>query len=418
MLRVSNVQSTKEPMAAPSRLFRFLLSLQAAVVTGWKIDPIEDGLIIRVRRRSHASPRCARCGEVLTGKITRNTRRWRHLDAVSQRCYIEYAIREGYCSKHGRRVEAVPWAAPAARHTHDFDRQVAALVQVADRTAIARVFRISWRTTGRIIKRVVDKELPKDLLRGLTAIAVDETSHKRGHRYLTIVYCLTSARVVWIGKGKSAAVLGQFFEKLGKSRARKLEVIAMDMSGAYKKAVEKWAPNADIVYDRFHVVKLLLEAVDEVRREICRELQGDQRNVLKGTRFALLRNPRHRTPKDVETIRTVVSRNRKLTRTYELRVDFEGLWTCRDEHEARDFLMRWTRGALCSRRKPLRKFANTIREHLEGILGFFRWHGQTSSPLEGMNNKIKLLIHRAYGFKSVPALMAMIHLCCSGIDLT
>ena len=417
MLQVSYFQSTKEPMAAPSRLFRFLVSLQAAVVTGWRIDRNLDALIVCVRRRSHASARCSKCRQILTGEITSITRRWRHLDAASKRCYIEYAIREGYCRSHGRRVEAVPWAAPAARHTHDFDRQVAALVQVADRSAVARVFRISWRTTGRMVKRVVDKELPKDLLCGLTAIAVDETSHKRGHRYLTIVYCLVSARVVWIGEGKSAAVLGQFFKKLGKRKARKLEVVAMDMSGAYKKAVGTWAPNADIIYDRFHVVKLLLEAVDEVRRELCRELDGEGRKALKGTRFALLRNPRHRTPKDVETIRTVVSRNRKLTRTYELRVDFEGLWICQDEHEAREFLMRWTRSALCSRRKPLRKFAKTVRKHIDGILGFFRWHGQTSGPLEGMNNKIKLLIHRAFGFRSVPALMAMIHLCCSGIDL-
>ena len=362
-------------MAAPTRLFRFLLSLQAAVATGWRIDRKRGVLIIFVRRRSHASPRCARCGEKLTGEITSKKRQWRHLDAVRKRCIVEYAIRTGYCRWHGRRVETVPWAAPAARHAHDFERQVAALVQVADRTAVDRVFGISWRTTGRIVKRVVGKELPKDLLHDLTAIAVDETYYKRGHRYLTIVYCLMSARVVWIGEGKSAAVLGQFFEKLGRKRAKELEVIAMDMSGAYKKSVEEWAPNADIVYDRFHVVKLLLDAVDEVRREICRELDGDRRKVLKGTRFALLRNPRHRTPGDLEMIRTVVSRNRKLTRIYELRVDFEELWVCRDEHEARGFLMRWTRAALRSRRGPLRKFAKTVRKHIEGILGFFRWHG-------------------------------------------
>lgn len=169
----------------------------------------------------------------------------------------------------------------------------------------------------------------------------------------------------------------------------------MDMSGAYKKYVEEWVPSADIIYDRFHVVKLLLDAVDEVRREICQELDGVRRKVLKGTRFALLRNPRHRTPRDRKMIRTVVNRNRKLTRTYELRVDFEELWLCRDEHEARCFLMRWTRAALRSRREPLRKFANTVRKYIDGILGFFRWHGQTSGPLEGMNNKTKLLIHRA-----------------------
>jgi len=405
-------------MRAATGLFRFLLNLQGAVFTGWEIDREKDAVIIRIRRRSNASPRCARCGEVLRGEIKTHARRWRHLNLVAKRCYVEYAIREGCCPKHGRRVERVPWAAPAARHTHDFDRQVASLVQVADRTAVARVFGISWRTTGRIIKRVVDKEIPRDLLSGLTAIAVDETSYKRGHRYLTVVYCLMTARVVWIGEGKSAATLGQFFEKIGKKRAARIELVAMDMSGGYKKAIEHWAPQADIVFDRFHVVKLLLEAIDEVRREICRDLSGEERKAIKGSRFALLRNPKHRTPKDEVTIAMVHRSNRQLARAYELRVDFEDLWTCADEEEAESFLMSWTRSALLSRREPLRRFARTVRDHLHGILGFFRWWGQTSAPIEGIANKIKLLIHKAYGFGSVTSLMAMIHLCCSGIDLT
>lgn len=404
-------------MAAPARLFTYLLSLQAAVVTGVHTDHAEGAVVVTIRRRAHAQPRCSRCRQVLTGKITTSKRRWRHLDAIGRRCFLQYSIREGYCQRHGRRVEEVPWAAPAARHTHAFDRQVASMVQVANRSAVARAFGISWRTTGRIVKRVVDKELPKDLLRGLTAIAVDETSYKRGHRYLTIVYCIQSARVVWVGEGKSAKVLGRFFKDLGRKQSAKLEVVAMDMSAAYLKAVKKWAPKADIIYDRFHVVQLLLEAVDEVRREICRGLDGNQRKALKGTRFSLLRNPRHRTPRDALTIDTVVRRNAKLMRAYQLRVDFEQLWECGCEQEAEAFIWRWTRAALKSRRAPLRKFAKTLRKKMHGVLGFFRWHGQTSGPIEGVNNKIKLIIHKAYGFRSVPALMAMIHLCCSGIQL-
>lgn len=405
-------------MRAADRFFRFLLDLQGAVFTDWSIDRERSAVVFHVRRRSHALPRCGQCKEVLSGEITEMPRQWRHLNALTRRCYVEYAIREGYCHRHrGRRVEGVPWAAAAARHTHAFDRQVAGLVQVANRKAVSRMFGVTWRTTGRIIQRVVDQELPKDLLDNLTAIAVDETSYKRGHRYLTVVYCLMTARVIWVAEGKSAETLGKFFEKLGEKRAAEIEVVAMDMGAAYRNAVEQWAPQADIVFDRFHVVKLLLDAVDEVRREICRALSSEERKTIKGSRFALLRNPKNCTPKDEATIAMVQRSNPKLTRTYELRVNFEGLWTCEDEHEARSFIMSWTRSALLSRRAPLRRFAKTLRERIDGVLGFFRWSGQTSAPIEGMNNKIKLLIHKAYGFRSVASLMAMVHLCCSGIDL-
>jgi transposase len=404
-------------MATVPQLIRFLLGLQGAVFVGCEIDAARDALVIRVRRRSHATPRCPECSQVLTGKITDHKKEWRHLDSISKQTFVVATIREGYCTKHGRRRERVPWAAPAARCTNAFDREVAALVQVANRTAVARVFGISWRTTGTIIKRVVAKLLPKDLLTGLRSIAIDETSYKRGHRYLTVVYCQLSGRVVWIGEGKSAKTLDEFFKLLSKKARARIKIVAMDMSGAFRKSVSNWVPNALIVFDRFHVVKLLLEAVDEVRRDICRPMSQKERAVIKGSRFALLRNPRHLKPKDIEAIRSVQQSNGKLARTYQLRVDFEGLWDCEYDYQAEEFLSRWTRAALLSRRKPLRRFANTVREHWDGILGYFRSFRQTTGPLEGMNYKIKLIIHKAFGFRSVPALMSMIHLCCSGIQI-
>jgi len=399
--------------------FRFILQLQGAIVQGAKINREEDAVEILVRRHGNAKARCCIHPNVLlTGSYKRVKVRWRHLDIMKKKTYLVAEIREGRCPLcNGRRHEYVPWAAARARHTKIFDRHVASLVQVADRSAAARMFGVAWRTVGRIVRRVVDRFLPPDLLEDLEFIGVDETSYKRGHRYLTVVTNLVTGRVVWIGKGKTAATLGEFFETLGPERAGKILLVTMDMSGAFKKAVKAWAPNADIVYDRFHVVKLLLEAIDEIRREECRKLEGDAKEALKNTRYSILRNPKHRKPKDKEAIDRVKSTNGRLHRAYQLRVDFEDFWEIHDEEEARGFLMRWTRSALLSRRDPLRKFANTIREHISGILGFMRWDGITNANLEGMNNKIKLCIHKAFGFHSTDALIGMIHLCCSGITL-
>ena len=229
---------------------------------------------------------------------------------------------------------------------------------------------------------------------------------------------LLTGRVVWIGEGKSSETLAQFFAALGPRRARALEVVAMDMSGGYEKAVRDLAPNADIVFDRFHVVKLLTDAIDEIRREACRGLTGNERRGLKHTRFSLLRNPsRYTVSRSRAAIERVRRTNGRLYRAYQLRVDFEHLWTYISVGAAKRFLMRWTRSALRSRREPLRRFARTVRDHIDGILGFIRWGGLTNAVAEGINNKIKLIIHRSFGFHSVPSLMGMIHLCCSGMQL-
>ena len=404
-------------MRALTRFLRFLLRVQGAVLVSGRKIPENDEIELRVRRRKNAKARCPECRRELRGKIVVKPRRWRHLDFAGVRCFLASDVREGRCSLHGRRVESVPWAHPAARHTHDFDRQVASLVQVADKSAASRMFGTTWRTVGRIVARVVDDLLPKDRLGGLRKICIDETSYKRGHRYLTVVTCLKQRRVVWIGKGKSAKSLAHFFEELGPQRTAELEVVAIDMGRAYINSVETHAPRADIVFDRFHVVKLLLEAIDEVRREECRKLKGDDRAALKRTRYSLLRNPAHLNPKDEDAIARVRATNARLTQAYQFRVDIEELWKLNDEAKARMFLDNWTTSVMSSNIKPLEKFARTVRNHLHGILGFFRRDRTTSGLAEGMNNKIKLVIHRAFGFADTKALMAMVYLCCTGLKI-
>lgn len=411
----SSTQPWREPMRPLTRLFRFLLDVQGAIVTGARVNSEDDAVDILIRRHASSKPRCPKCDRILGGEIKEVEVRWRHRDALRKRCYLVGAAREGRCPKHGRRIERVPWADTRARHTYPFDEAVARMVQVADKTTTSELFRIAWRTVGRIVKRVVARLLPEDLLDGLTAIGVDETSYKRAHRYLTVVSCLKTGKVVWVGEGKTAATFGQFFDRLGPERCARIELVAMDMSGAYLKAARKWVPKADIVYDRFHVVQLLLEAIDEIRREESAKADAETRKAIQGSRFALLRNPAHRKPWDFKKIEAVRKGNRHLFRSFELRVDFEQLWEIDDEIDAAMFLIRWTRSALRSRLEPLCKFARTVRDKMMEILGFIRWRGITNAVLEGTNNKIQLLIHKAYGFHKVQSLIAMVYLCCSGI---
>lgn len=405
-------------MTALRKFLRFVLCVPGAVVLGVRLLPEAGAIEIEVRRRADAKPRCSTCGRLMGGTPILRRHRWRHLDLMRRMTFLVADIREARCPVHGRRLERVPWATPGARHTRRFDEHVASLVQVADRSAAARMFRVAWRTVGGIVERVVGERLSRRRLNGLVAIGVDETSYKRGHRYLTVVSCLVTGKVVWVGEGSTAETLGRFFAELGPYRSRKLAVVAMDMSEAYQKAVREHAPQAEIIFDRFHVVQLLLKAVDEVRREQCRALHAEARRAIKGARFAFLRNPKHYTDKDYLVVAQIQRSNNRLARLYQRRVDFEALWDCRDEHEARHYLMSWTRSALLSRLEPLRRVAHTMRKHIDGILAYFRYDHTTNAVLEGTNNKIKLIIHRAFGFHSVKALLSMVYLCCSGLSFS
>lgn len=400
------------------RLFRFLLQIQGAVVVGATAVPDADAVEVQIRRHGNALPRCPTCGRVMGGTHHPVTVRWRHLDLMRRKTFLVATIREARCPVHGRRQEQVPWAAPRAQCTHDLDRAIARTVQVANKTVTSEFFRLAWRTVGRVVKRVVDRHLPKDLLDDLDHIGVDETSYKRGHHYLTVVSCLKTSRVVWVGEGKSAETFGKFFDALGPERRARIKVIAMDMSAAFIKAARTACPAAEIVFDRFHVVQLMLQAVDEIRRDEARRMKKEERKALKGLRFAFFRNPKHLKERDLAAIAAVKKANDKLYRAYLLRVDFEQFWDITDEREAAHFLYRWAQAAERSKLAPLVRFAHTLVDYLFEIVGFVRHGGLTNAVLEGTNNKIKLLIHKAFGFRSVEALMATVHLCCSGIELT
>ena len=309
-------------MRSLNRLFRKLLEVQGVIVIGAQLCATEDALELLIKRHGNAKPRCPTCDTPMGGELKEVVCRWRHRNIFRKHCMLVGTIREGRCAVHGRRNERVPWAGTRARHTKDFEEAVGRMVQVSNQTATSEFFDIAWRTVGRIVTSLVGRLLPADVLDGLTSIGVDETSYKRGHKYLTVVSCLETGRVVWVGEGKSASTLGTFFELLGKERREKIEVIAMDLGGAFRKAAMKWLPHADIVFDRFHVVQLLTQAITEIRREEAGLAGEDERKALKGTRFLFLKNPKHLRPKDKVAIEAAKKVNKRLARGYELRVDF------------------------------------------------------------------------------------------------
>lgn len=363
-------------------------------------------------------PFCSVCLRRARRVYDHRRRRWRHLDFAGMEVTLTYDQRRVDCRSCGEiRAELVPWAGPRSHFTRDFEDQAAYMAQVMDRTTVSRTLRVAWRTVGRIVERVVARLDPTDRLEGLEYIGIDELSYRRHHEYITTVVDHVAGKVVWAAKGKSAATVDTFFAALGAQRAAKLKGVTMDMSKAYIEAVQRGAPRAQIIFDRFHVQKLAQEAVDEVRREQVRLLAGDgDAKALKKTRWALLKSPWNLTDGEHERLAAVQRTNRPLFRAYMLKESLATIFERRQPHMARKKLLEWCSWAARSRLRPFKRVARTIRDHLEGVLAFIAT-GLSNGRTEGLNGKIRTITRRAYGFHSAASLISFIFLCCTGLVL-
>jgi len=394
--------------------FNKLLRLPGASVVGVTFGA--EGVVIAVRLRRRRS-RCSGCGRKAPIH-DRSTRRWRHLDLGAQRCHLEAEIRRVRCPECGVKVEDVSFARPGARHTRDFEDLAAFLAQQTSKTVIAKLLRIDWATVGRIVERVVDEHLDETRLAGLVMVGVDEVSWRKRHRYLTCVADHVGGGVVWVAEGRSAATLGEFFAELGEEKAT-IQAVSIDMSAGYEKAVREAIPHAQIAFDPFHVVKLAGEAVDKVRRAEWNE-QGKSKTKrgrwVKGTRWALLKAPENRTERQDAALAEVQSANKRLYRAFLLKEQLRELYHHVEPAAAAAYLEDWLAWASRSKLKPFVKLARTIREHRDGVIAAVRL-GLSNGRLEGLNSKVRLISHRSFGFHSAAPLIALIYLCCGGIEM-
>ena len=398
-------------------LLRALLPFRRLSVCGVRIDET-DGVIVSVAVRGVS--RCGECGQKCAryDRGDGKPRRWRHLDLAERRCWLEAELWRVECPQCGVKVEEVSWAGHGARHTYQFDDQVTWLARCMDKTATCVFAGISWRTVGRIIERVVRRRKnPVDLAK-LRAIAVDELSFRKGHRYLTLVTDLDSGRIIWGREGRTAATLIEFFDEIGEETCKRIEWAAIDMCAAYRKAIQEKLSDAKIVFDRFHVQQLVLDAVDETRREDWRQTKGTpEGDAIKKSRYALLKNPWNLTPKQEHSLASVQASNKRVYRAYLLKEMFvETFRRLLTPRSAKRRLKQWLAWASRSHLPAFVKAARTIREHLVEIVRYFET-GYTTSRAEGNNTKARLATRQAYGFHSASAVLAMIDLRCSGIHV-
>lgn len=402
--------------------FKRLLRLDGVNVTSVVFGVNVITVTVAVRRRRLV---CPHCGHKSSARydIRPCPSRWRHLDLGVWRVQVEATLRRLRCPAHGVVIEAVPFARPGAHLTRDLDDLLAWLATRMDKTAIARLCRVSWRTVGRACGRVVASELDPARLDGLFRIGVDEISWRKHHKYLTLVVDHDHGCVIWGAQGRDAKTLDQFFEELGTKRSAQIEAVSLDLDPAYLKSVQAdgHAPQAIVCADVFHVVKLVGDALDEVRRDLWQQLRRlpDDRwaKDFKGSRWALLKNPEDLTDTQAAQLAKIKRNRGGIWRAYEMKEQFRAIFAgdlTRDE--AAVLLDRWCARAQRSRLVPLVKCARTMRHRRDLILNAIE-HGISNGRVEGLNTKVRLIIRRAYGFHSADAARALVLLGAGPIDL-
>jgi transposase len=297
---------------------------------------------------------------------------------------------------------AIPFARPMRRCIRAFERYALDLLLSMTCEDVAKHLGVSWGRIREIEAEHLRKKYAKPRLKDVTHIAIDEIAVRKGHKYMTVVLDLDSGRVIFVGDGRGSDALDPFWKRLRRSRAT-IRAVATDMSSAYIAAVESALPDAILVFDRFHLIKLFNEKLTALRRRLHREMtEHGEKSALKGARWILLKRPENLNPETSEPQRLAkaLASNADLATAYFLKEELSEIWEQDEYDEAEGLLKDWITFAESLEIKEMRDFAKTLRRHALGILAYYDCE-ITTGPLEGLNNKIKTMKRQAYGFRDM-----------------
>lgn len=361
----------------------------------------EQGRVIFTVRATEQELRCSACGSLRVVRRGTYPRRYRSLPIGRHPVQIRLDVPRVDCMDCGAvRQIRVGFAEFRRSYTKAFERHVLELSRHMTMQAVARHLQIGWDAVKDIQKRYLGRKFARIALKHLRQIAIDEIAVGRGHRYVTVVLDLQTGAVVFVGDGKGGDALKPFWKRLKAARAR-VEAVAMDMSPAFISAVLEHLPDAEIVFDHFHVIKLYNDKLSDLRRDLYRETTEKlHKDVLKGTRWLLLKNPENLQDALQETRRLnqALRLNQPLATAYYMKEDLRRIWEQPDKASAKRILDSWVTRAQSSGITMLIKFSALIAGYRRQILAYYDYRISTG-PLEGTNTKIRVMQRQAYGFR-------------------
>ncbi len=440
-------------MVSTNTLCKKLLNVKNAVVERCDFYSDQDGVNhIQIHARPNVwhkddCPICHKCCRRYDRKNPQ-PRIWRGLDWGGTLVEVSYDTHRIECPVHGVLVADVPWAYPGSGFTKDFDLTVGWLATYLPRSAVSEYMRIDWETVGRCVHRTLNDIEPERSKRldGLVNIGIDETSYRKGHKYITVIVNHDTNTVVWAAQGHGKSVLEQFYRQLTPAQLSSIKVVTGDGAKWITECVNAFTPECERCVDPFHVVEWAMEALDEVRREVWREAYneaveiakahpckkgrpkaGDAENAIinaakakadeiKNSAYALGKAPEHLTESQQAKVAMIAENNNRLYRAYRMKETLRLILKIKDVDEAESELKRWLWWASHSRIAAFKNLYLKIKRHKDHILNTIRL-GMSNARIEATNNKIKLIIRKAYGFRNIQNMLDMVYLVCSDLKI-
>jgi len=364
-----------------------------------KVTEDRGHLIVWLSPDGRFKPICSQCKAKGPGYDTLKERRWKHVPLWGIPVVLVYAPRRIACANCGVKVEAIPWTQGKSPLSFPLSMVLATWAKLVAWQVVGQLFGFHWNTVRKAVRDVVDYGLEHRDMDKILYIGIDEISRRRGHIYHTQVYDLDEKRLLWTGQDRSSATLHAFFDFLGKERCEQIQAVCCDMWAPYADVIKARLPNALLVFDKFHIVRHLIDAVDTVRKREARDLKAEDPDLLKKSRYIWLKNPWNLTEDQRARLSDLEKLNLKINRAYLLKEAFRRFWEYSSPAWAKKYLDQWFWWATHSRLEPIRKFAWMIRRHQDDILNYFKCRIDNGA-VEALNNKAKAISHRAFGYRT------------------
>ncbi len=388
----------------------------------WEVQRVEvrereSAVHVWVGESADAAFVCPECGDAATVH-DRVERRWRHLDTCQFQTLVHAAVPRVRCSAHGVKTIAVPWAERHARFTLLFERLALAWLKEATPAAVARRLGLSWDECRGIMERAVRRGLARRASAAAPRLGIDEKSFLKRHQYVSVVVDLDGGRVLDVLPDRKASSLVPYFTALSPDERAGIEAIVMDMWEPYRTTVRLLVPEADrkIVFDKFHVLMHVQQAVDTVRKQEHKALAAEGDTRLTRTKYQWLRHPDSFTDAGWAAFAALRQSDLKTARAWAMKESLRRLWDYTYVGAARTFFRHWYRWAIRSQLPPMVKVARMLKAHLDNILTYLI-HRVTNAMTEGLNAKIQWIKYASRGYRDRDAFKMAILFHCGGLDL-
>ena len=345
---------------------------------------------------------CGACGQIQTGWYDRKTRRVRDLSCGDTRIWLELEVRRVACRGCGKvKTERLDFLADNPFYTKRFAWHIGRRCRQATISDVAKEFKLDWQTVKALDKQYMAEQVRRAGLPGPKMIGIDEISIRKGHTYRIVVSDLLRKRPIWFGGiDRSEASMKQFYTALGTRKSEGIRLAVMDMWRPFRTVTQAHAPKAATLFDKFHVMRHLGEALDAVRKAESARLSGKDRAYIKGQKYTLLSNKENLSLDGRAALKRLLAANKRLNTAYLLKERFGQLWDYRSEAWAREFFDQWRAPLRWQRLPSFEKFAAMIERHWDGIAAYCRPENKVSLGfVEGLNNKIRVIQRRAYALR-------------------